>query len=105
QRQAFVVGLIGLVEFAPLQLLALPAGQLADRLPRRLVLAVALIVETAIAVLLVLVSRQGADRLWPFLALAGGTGVAGAIGWPAARALLPARVPPELVERALAFRS
>src|SRR5213080_1834671 len=85
-RKAFDLGLIGLVEFAPLPLLALPAGQLADRLPRRLVLAVALIVETAIAVLLVLVSRQGADRLWPFLALAGGTGVAGAIGWPAARA-------------------
>jgi MFS family permease len=104
-RSAFDLGLIGLVEFAPLPLLALPAGQLSDRVPRRLVLACALIVETAVAVLLVVVSRSGADRLWPFLALAGGTGVAGAIGWPAARALLPTLVPTELVERALAFRS
>ncbi|MGH3025803.1 MAG: MFS transporter, partial [Gaiellaceae bacterium] len=31
---AFDLGLIGLAEFVPVPLLALPAGQLADRLPR-----------------------------------------------------------------------
>ena len=34
------LGLLGLAEFLPLLLLALPAGQLADRLPRRSLLAV-----------------------------------------------------------------
>ena len=33
-HSAFDLGLIGLAEFAPVPLLALPAGQLADRLPR-----------------------------------------------------------------------
>ena len=34
-RRPLDLGLIGLAEFLPLPLLALPAGQLADRLPRR----------------------------------------------------------------------
>ncbi len=33
-HSAFDLGLIGLAEFAPVPLLALPAGHLADRLPR-----------------------------------------------------------------------
>src|SRR3954469_20693885 len=33
-HRAFDLGLIGLAEFVPVPLLALPAGQLADRLPR-----------------------------------------------------------------------
>ena len=43
--------------------------------------------------------------MWPFLALAGANGVAGAAGTPAARALPPALVPPELLAGALAVRS
>jgi MFS family permease len=35
---ALNLGWIGLAEFVPMFLLALPSGQLADRLPRRLVL-------------------------------------------------------------------
>ena len=33
------LGLVGLMEFLPLPILALPAGQIADRLPRRAVTA------------------------------------------------------------------
>ena len=36
------LGLIGLAEFIPLPLLALPAGHLADRVPRRLIAAISL---------------------------------------------------------------
>src|SRR5205814_762775 len=36
-RNPFDLGLVGLAEFVPLPLLALPAGQLADRFSRRLV--------------------------------------------------------------------
>ena len=39
------LGLIGLAEFVPLPLLALPAGHLADRLPRRLVFAAAVAID------------------------------------------------------------
>jgi MFS family permease len=104
-RSAFDLGLIGLLEFAPLPLLALPAGQLADRVPRRLVFAASLALEAAIAAALLAVSRAGATELWPFLTLAAATGVAGAIGNPASRAMPPALVPLELLSGAITLRS
>ncbi len=104
-RSALDLGLIGLAEFLPLPLLALPAGQLADRLPRRLVFAGSLLGSVAIAVCLVAVTLSGASQLWPFFALAAANGVFGALGTPAARALPPALVPPEILASALALRS
>ncbi len=104
-RDAFDLGLIGLLEFVPLLVLALPAGQLADRIPRRLVFAAALLLEIAVAAALLVVTLEGARTLWPFLALAATTGVAGAIGNPAVRALPPMLVPADLLAPALAFRS
>src|SRR5690349_3178918 len=65
RRSAFDLGLIGLAEFLPLVLLALPAGQLADRAPRKTVLAVSLVLEMLVAVALVGVSLAGASKLWP----------------------------------------
>ena len=48
RHSPFDLGLIGLAEFAPLLLLALPAGHLADRFSRRLIFAVALALEMAV---------------------------------------------------------
>jgi MFS family permease len=104
-RHALDLGLIGLAEFLPLPILALPAGQLADRLPRRLVFGASLVLYALVAVCLILVTRAGATALWPYIVLAATNGVAAAIGNPAARALPPALVPPELLARALALRS
>src|SRR5438105_8421720 len=104
-RSAFDLGLIGLAEFIPLPLLALPAGHLADRLPRRLVVAGSLVVEGAVPALLLVVTLSGVHALWPYLALALATGVASALGTPAARALFPDLVQPDLLGGAMAFRS
>jgi MFS family permease len=104
-RNPLDLGLVGLAEFVPLPLLALPAGQLADRLPRRLVAAAALALDVLIALLLVLVTLAGARSLWPFLAIAAVTGVAQVVGNPAARALTPELVPAELLPGAVALRS
>ena len=104
-RNPLDLGLVGLAEFVPLPLLALPAGQLADRLPRRLVTAFALMLQIAIAALLVVVTLAGAKALWPFLAIAAFAGVTAAVGTPAARALTPELVPEELLHGALALRS
>ena len=99
------LGLVGLAMFVPLPLLALPAGHLADRYPRRTVLALAIGVDVAVAIGLIAVTRSGADETWPFFALAFGTGVASALGAPAGRALTPSLVPQEALVRALAQRS
>ncbi|HWX10240.1 MAG TPA: MFS transporter [Gaiellaceae bacterium] len=103
-RNPLDLGLVGLMEFLPLPLLALPAGQLADRMPRRLVSAAALGLNVLIALLLVWVTLADARRLWPFLAIAAVTGVAAVVGNPAARALTPELVPGELITGALALR-
>src|SRR5229473_1742909 len=78
-RNPLDLGLVGLMEFLPLPLLALPAGQLADRLPRRLVSASALVLNVGIALLLVAVTLSGARSLWPFLAIAALGGIVFAI--------------------------
>jgi MFS family permease len=101
----FDLGLVGLAEFVPLPLLALPAGQLADRLSRRLVLALSLLVSMAATVGLLALTLAGPDRLWPFLVLALLTGAALALGSPAQRALTPELVGPELLAAAMALRS
>ena len=99
------LGLVGLAMFIPLPLLALPAGHLADRFPRRTLLAIAIALEIVIMLGLLGVTRAGADETWPFFLLAFGTGVAAALGAPASRALTPSLVPREILVRALAFRS
>ena len=104
-RNPFHLGLVGLAEFLPLLLFALPAGAIADRLPRKLVLIGSLVADALITMLLLLVSLRGAGSLWPFLALSFASGTSAAIGNPAIRSMWPSLVPIELLTRALALRS
>jgi MFS family permease len=104
-RSAFDLGLIGLLEFVPLPLLALPAGHLADRFSRRSVFALSLALNVAVTLGLLVVSLTASHLLWPYLLLATATGAATALGTPAARALPPMLVPLDLIESAVALRS
>jgi MFS family permease len=104
-RDPLDLGLIGLMEFIPLPLLALPAGQLSDRLPRKVMFATGLLVALTVSTCLLVVTLHGATELWPFLLLALLTGVGNAIAWPAYGALTPDLVPTELVPGAMALRS
>jgi MFS family permease len=104
-RSALDLGWIGLAEFIPMFVLALPAGQLADRFPRRAVLICSLLLSATVAVGLVLLSSSTVTDVWPFLALAMGAGTASALGTPAVRALPPTLVPVELLESAMALRA
>jgi MFS family permease len=101
----FDLGLIGLAEFLPLPLLALPAGQLADRLSRRIALGIATVVSLLDAAGLLLVTALAPHALWAFVGLAVVSGIALAIGAPAARAMPPELVGPELLSNAMALRS
>jgi MFS family permease len=99
------LGLVGLAEFLPLPLLALPAGQLADRVPRRALAAVAGGIQFGIAGLLVAITESGPHSIWPFLGVGLLNGVASAVGTPAQRALTPELVPTQLLQSAVALRS
>ncbi|MBW8742598.1 MAG: MFS transporter [Acidobacteria bacterium] len=104
-RNPLDLGLVGLAEFIPLPLLALPAGHLSDRFPRRTIGAVAIGINVTIVALLLVVTVHGARALWPFLALAALSGVAAVTGSPALSALTPEIVPTELLPGAVALRS
>ena len=99
------LGLVGLAEFLPLPLLALPAGHLADRLPRRRLLVVMLLLNLVVLSGLLAVTVAGATKVWPFFVLAFMQGVGSAIGAPAGRSLTPSLVPEEILVSALAQRS
>jgi predicted MFS family arabinose efflux permease len=99
------LGLVGLAEFVPLPVLALPAGQLADRVSRRSVAAVAGALQVGIAGLLLAITAIGPHSIWPFLAVGLLNGVASAVGTPATRALTPELVPLDLLQGAIALRS
>jgi MFS family permease len=99
------LGWIGLAEFVPMFVLALPAGHLADRLPRRLVFGGALLLGMAVGLGLALLSRSGDTSVLPYLALATGAGVTMALGNPAARAMAPTLVPAAILPSAMTLRS
>ena len=99
------LGLVGLAEFLPLLLFALPAGQLADRLPRRNLLTVMMSLNLVVLGGLLVVTVSDAGTVWPFFTLAFVQGVGSAIGAPAGRALTPSLVPQEILVSALAQRS
>jgi MFS family permease len=104
-RSAMDLGWIGLAEFIPMFVLALPAGHLADHVPRRFIFAAGLLVGGAVGIGLALVSRAGVTSVAPYLALAVGAGTAMALGTPAARAMTPTLVPTELLGSAMTLRS
>jgi MFS family permease len=99
------LGLIGLAEFLPLLLLALPMGHLADRVPRRTLMTAAKGLDALMLAGLLAYTVSGPDRVWPFFGLAFLMGVASALYAPAARALTPTLVPQEILATAIAQRS
>jgi MFS family permease len=104
-RSALDLGWIGLAEFVPLFVLALPAGQLADKAPRRLTFAGSLLLAMGVGVGLALVSGGGVTSVIPYLALAVGAGIAMALGNPAARAMAPTLITKDLLQSAMTLRS
>jgi MFS family permease len=99
------LGWIGLAEFVPMFVLAIPAGHLADRLPRRLVFAMALVIGAAVGVGLAVLSTSSVTSVLPYLTLAAGAGVVMAIATPASRSMPPTLVPAELLPSAMTLRS
>jgi MFS family permease len=104
-RSALDLGWIGLAEFVPLFVLALPAGHLADRFPRRLIFSGSLLLGAAVGLGLAVVSSADVSEVWPYLALAAGAGTSVAIGTPAARAMPPTLVSLDLLASAMTLRS
>ncbi|MCB1997819.1 MAG: MFS transporter [Burkholderiaceae bacterium] len=102
---AWDLGLVGLLQFLPALLLALPAGQLIDRWHRGRILASCMAVLGGAALLLAGASHGGWVTREGLLVLSVLLGAVRAFQLPATQALTPLLVPPALLSRALAFSS
>ncbi|MGA2380824.1 MAG: MFS transporter [Spirochaetia bacterium] len=102
---AFALGMVGLAQFLPALLLALPGGLAADRFERRTILLFGFSTQVVVALLLLsisLVPGAGAAWIFPVVAL---IGIAQAFLGPASQSLVPFLVPKEDFPRAVAWNS
>jgi MFS family permease len=98
-HQAFVLGMVGLVQVIPVLLLSLPAGHVADQYNRRRIV---LITELSFALCVLglgWLSYTRGPLVWIY-ALLLGIGIARAFNDPASSTLLPQTVPPHLFSNA-----
>ena len=103
--RAFDLGLIGLVQFIPSVLLALPAGHLADQFDRRRIVLAGQVVEWLAIVALAALSLCHAIDERGILLLVLVIGAAKAFESPSLQSMVPALVPPALLPRAIAVNS
>lgn len=101
---ALALGWLGLLQFLPVILLFLPAGQIADRLDRRWVVALSLLAWGGSQAILVYASLAGAGTVWIYGA-AVGIGVANVINRPSRDALMPQLLPRAMLGRAIAVNT
>jgi len=105
KRAAFMVSLIGLVSFIPVLLLALPAGETADRHDRKGILLFCYAAEIASVAVLLAGAVMGFSTIPILLGVAFVFGAARAYFSPASTAMGPMLVPRELLPRAIAWNS
>jgi len=104
-RNPLALGYVGLFQFLPLAIFALPAGALADRIDRRAMLAISYVVQAACSALFVAMALETPHNLMPFYAVLTLFGTARAFAAPASQSLLPRLVPEERFPRAVALTS
>ncbi len=103
--RAFDLGLIGLVQFIPSVLLALPAGHVADQFDRRRIVLLGQLVEWLAIVSLAALTLSGHSHERAILLLVLVLGVAKSFEFPALQSMLPALVPPSILPRAMAVNA
>lgn len=103
--RALDLGLIGLVQFFPSVLLALPAGHVADQFERRRIVRLGLLVEWLAIVVLAALTLTHRIHEAGILALVFVIGVAKAFEFPALQSMVPALVPPAILPRAMAMNA
>jgi MFS family permease len=99
------LGLLGLAEFLPALLLAIPAGHAADRGDRRRLTVFGCLGVATVAVALAVDASSGDDRLWPLYGLAAAGGCAAAFINAAVNPLFASAVPAESFPPAIALSS
>lgn len=103
-REPMALAYVGLVQFLPVLVLAIPAGHAADRFGRKPIVQSAHLVLAFCSLGLALVSGLQAPVPWVYLCLLC-AGLARGFSAPAAASMLPQFVPPEQFESAIRWNS
>src|SRR5512139_1353591 len=103
-HQAFVLGMVGLVQVIPVILLSLPAGHVADQYNRKRIVLISQLFFALCAVGLGWLSYTQGPIYWIYVLLLG-IGIARAFNDPASSTLLPQTVPPHLFSNAATWSS
>lgn len=96
---------VGLAQFLPFVLLVLPAGQVADRFDRRLVLIAAYGVEVACCAVLLWFTLSGSHAVWPVIVAMALFGVGRSFWMPTGQAITPNLIAPDLFPSAVAVNA
>jgi MFS family permease len=102
---AFLVGMVGLVQFGPMFVLTLFAGSLADRISRRAIVLTAIATEALGVVGLTITAMQDKPSLTVIFVIAALFGASRAFFRPAAWALMPMLVPKDEVAQGISTSS
>ena len=102
---AWDLGLVGLFQFVPALLMALPAGHLVDRHHRGRIFAACMATQSAVALLLVTATQGGFATRELILLVSVVLGVTRAFQMPTQQALTSQLVPQRLLPRAIALSS
>ncbi|MGB5871537.1 MAG: MFS transporter [Albidovulum sp.] len=105
KESAFLVGMVGLVQFLPLFALTLFAGSLADRMSRKKIVVASLAVEFFCVLGLVLVAVEPNPSFTHIFLIAAIFGAARAFLSPAGSALVPMLVPRSQMPQAISLKS
>jgi MFS family permease len=104
-RDPFDLGLVGIVQFLPSLLLVLVTGVVADRFGRRLIMAVAVMLEAVCALALLLLVLRVLVGPFPIFVVLAVFGIARAFFGPASASLFANLVPPRDFANAIAWNS
>jgi predicted MFS family arabinose efflux permease len=102
---AFVLGLLGFVQLAPVLLFGALGGSLADRVDRRSFLIQTQMVSAALAVTLAVLQYMGRTTIPILLGIAAGNGLMSALNSPAWMSFIKELVGPEQLRQAVAINS
>lgn len=103
-HNAFILGLVGLVQVIPVLLLSLPAGHIADQYNRRYIIYFTQVLLALCSVGLAVLSFVQGPLVLIYVCLLG-IGIARAFNDPASSTLLPQTVPPEIFTSAATWSS
>ena len=101
---AYALGFIGLAGALPIILLAIPAGHVADRFPRRNVIIASQFVTICTSATLAFISYTAADVRWIFAVLLL-AGISRTFGWAARNPYMVSLVTPQTLNNAVTWNS